>query len=69
MMVYHYSYRFSIKNEGQQYSAVWSILCTNASGDITEVHYNNRTMKPLQAPIHVVTPFYHAYKVCKHFPY
>ncbi|XP_045103370.1 gamma-butyrobetaine dioxygenase-like isoform X3 [Portunus trituberculatus] len=55
--------RFSIKNEGQQYSAVWPILCTNASGDITEVHYNNRTMKPLQAPTHVVTPFYHAYKL------
>lgn len=55
--------RFSIKNEGQQYSALWPILCTNSDGDVTEVHYNNRTMKPLQAPTHVVTPFYHAYKL------
>ncbi|KAG0713455.1 Gamma-butyrobetaine dioxygenase [Chionoecetes opilio] len=55
--------RFSIKNEGQQYSSVWPILCTNSDGDMTEVHYNNRTMKPLQAPTHVVTPFYHAYKL------
>ncbi|KAK4316303.1 hypothetical protein Pmani_012523 [Petrolisthes manimaculis] len=55
--------RFAIKNEGQQYSALWPILCTNADGDMTEVHYNNRTMKPLQAPTHVVTPFYHAHKL------
>ncbi|KAK8748261.1 hypothetical protein OTU49_016393 [Cherax quadricarinatus] len=55
--------RFSIKNEGRQYSALWPILCTNSEGDVTEVHYNNRTMKPLQAPTHVVTPFYHAYKL------
>lgn len=55
--------RFHIKNDGQQYSAVWPILCTNSEGDVTEVHYNNRTMKPLQAPTHVITPFYHAYKL------
>ncbi|XP_064114241.1 gamma-butyrobetaine dioxygenase-like isoform X1 [Macrobrachium nipponense] len=55
--------RFSIKNDGQQYSAIWPVLCTNSNGDVTEVHYNNRTMKPLQAPTHVVTPFYHAYKL------
>ncbi|KAK7072111.1 hypothetical protein SK128_005471 [Halocaridina rubra] len=55
--------RFSIKNDGQKYSALWPILCTNSDGDVTEVHYNNRTMKPLQAPTHVVTPFYHAYRL------
>lgn len=57
------SRRFSIKNEGKQYSALWPVLCTNTDGDVTEVHYNNRTMKPLQAPTHVVTPFYQAYRV------
>ncbi|XP_042878598.1 gamma-butyrobetaine dioxygenase-like isoform X1 [Penaeus japonicus] len=55
--------RFSIKNEGKQYSALWPVLCTNTDGDVTEVHYNNRTMKPLQAPTHVVTPFYQAYRL------
>lgn len=55
--------RFSVTNEGQQYSAVWPVLCTNSDGDVIEVHYNNRTMKPLQAPTHVVIPFYHAYKL------
>ncbi|KAA0191833.1 hypothetical protein HAZT_HAZT010520 [Hyalella azteca] len=55
--------RFSIKNSGMRYSAIWPVICTNSDGDITEIHYNNRTMQPLQAPTHVVTPFYHAYKL------
>uniref|UniRef100_A0A6A7FM21 Gamma-butyrobetaine dioxygenase-like n=1 Tax=Hirondellea gigas TaxID=1518452 RepID=A0A6A7FM21_9CRUS len=55
--------RFSIKNSGMRYSSIWPVICTNGEGDITEIHYNNRTMQPLQAPTHVVTPFYHAYKL------
>ncbi|KAF2358772.1 protein of unknown function DUF971 [Trinorchestia longiramus] len=55
--------RFSIKNSGMRYSALWPVICTDSEGDITEIHYNNRTMQPLQAPTHVVTPFYHAYKM------
>lgn len=46
-----------------RYSALWQVICLDAEGDVTEIHYNNRTMQPLQAPVHVVTPFYHAYKV------
>ncbi|MCL4116511.1 UNVERIFIED_CONTAM: hypothetical protein GTU68_031706, partial [Idotea baltica] len=55
--------RFSIKNAGMRYSALWQVICLDADGDVSEIHYNNRTMQPLQAPTHVVTPFYHAYKM------
>ncbi|XP_076058751.1 gamma-butyrobetaine dioxygenase-like isoform X2 [Oratosquilla oratoria] len=55
--------RFSIKNDGMRYSALWPIICTNSDGDITEIHHNNRTMQPLQAPTHVISPFYHAYRL------
>ncbi|XP_050704041.1 gamma-butyrobetaine dioxygenase-like isoform X2 [Eriocheir sinensis] len=55
--------RFWVRNEGQQYSAVWPVLCTNSDGDVIELHYNNRVMQPLQASTHVVIPFYHAYKL------
>ncbi|RXG62471.1 Gamma-butyrobetaine dioxygenase, partial [Armadillidium vulgare] len=55
--------RFSIKHDGMRYSALWQVICLDAEGDVSEIHYNNRTMQPLQAPVHVVTPFYHAYKM------
>jgi len=55
--------RFSIKNQNQRYSNMWPIIVTDAEGDVQEIHYNNRTMGPLQAPDHVVVPFYHAYKL------
>jgi len=59
----HTDVRFSIKNEGRRYSATWPIITTNSEGEVVEIHYNNRTMQPLQAPTEVVSPFYHAYKV------
>ncbi|KAG7170366.1 Gamma-butyrobetaine dioxygenase-like 3 [Homarus americanus] len=68
-LAHHTDMNYREKSPGMQllhclkYSALWPILCTNREGDVTEVHYNNRTMKPLQAPTHVVTPFYHAYKL------
>ncbi|XP_046394006.1 gamma-butyrobetaine dioxygenase-like [Ischnura elegans] len=55
--------RFQIKNQGNRYSQLWPIICLNSEGDITEIHYNNRTMGPVQSPSHVVVPFYHAYKL------
>ncbi|XP_037072112.1 gamma-butyrobetaine dioxygenase-like [Pollicipes pollicipes] len=55
--------RFSIKNKEMRYSNMWPIIVTNPEGDVQEIHYNNRTMGPLQAPDHVVVPFYHAYKL------
>ncbi|XP_043244182.1 gamma-butyrobetaine dioxygenase-like [Amphibalanus amphitrite] len=54
---------FSIKNKGQRYGNMVPIIVTDSEGDVTEIHYNNRTMGPLQAPDHVVVPFYHAYKL------
>lgn len=53
--------RFQINLNTRKFSQTWPIICTNNEGDITEIHYNNRTMGPLQAPSHLVTPFYHAY--------
>lgn len=55
--------RFQIKNKGKRYSQLWPVICLNQDGDITEIHYNNRTMGPLQTPSHIVVPFYHAYKL------
>ena len=47
----------------RKFSNQTPILCTNNEGHVTEIHYNNRTMGPLQMPSHLVTPFYHAYRV------
>lgn len=55
--------RFQIKNQGQRYSQVWPVITLGDNGDVKEVHYNNRTMGPLQVPTRYVTPFYHAYKM------
>lgn len=46
-----------------KFAQTWPIICTDNEGAVTEIHYNNRTMGPLQAPSHLVTPFYHAYHV------
>lgn len=54
--------RFSIFNDGQRYMNMWPVIVTDTNGDVQEIHYNNRTMGPLQAPDHVVVPFYHAYR-------
>ncbi|CAG2053397.1 unnamed protein product [Timema podura] len=54
--------RFQIKNKGKRYSQLWPVICVNQEGDVSEIHYNNRTMGPLQVPSHIVVPFYHAYK-------
>ena len=40
--------RFSIKNKGQRYGNMVPIIVTDPEGDVTEIHYNNRTMGPLQ---------------------
>lgn len=45
-----------------KYSQHWPIICVDKNDDITEIHLNNRTMGPLQAPSHLVFAFYHAYK-------
>nr|CAG4637028.1 EOG090X06NC [Ceriodaphnia reticulata]SVE72949.1 EOG090X06NC [Ceriodaphnia reticulata] len=56
--------QFQINVNGMKFSQTWPIICTDNDGAVTEIHYNNRTMGPLQAPSHLVTPFYHAYHVC-----
>jgi len=53
--------RFQINVNGRKFSQVWPVICLDDKGEICEIHYNNRTMGPLQAPTHLVTPFYHAY--------
>jgi len=55
--------KFQIEVNDRKFSNTWPILCTNNEGHVTEIHYNNRTMGPLQTPSHLVTPFYHAYKL------
>ncbi|GLH11188.1 MIP04111p [Gryllus bimaculatus] len=55
--------RFQIKTKGKRYSQLWPIITLNQDGDVCEIHYNNRTMGPLQAPSHIIVPFYHAYKL------
>nr|CAD7460450.1 unnamed protein product [Timema tahoe] len=47
----------------KRYSQLWPVICVNQEGDVSEIHYNNRTMGPLQVPSHIVVPFYHAYKL------
>nr|CAD7258918.1 unnamed protein product [Timema shepardi] len=47
----------------KRYSQLWPVICVNHDGDVSEIHYNNRTMGPLQVPSHIVLPFYHAYKL------
>jgi len=55
--------RFSITNAGRRYSTSFPVITCSSEGVITEIHYNNRTMQPLQAPPEMVAPFYHAYKL------
>lgn len=55
--------KFQIEVNDRKFSNHWPILCTNSEGHVTEIHYNNRTMGPLQTPTHLVSPFYHAYKL------
>uniref|UniRef100_T1IZY7 Gamma-butyrobetaine dioxygenase n=1 Tax=Strigamia maritima TaxID=126957 RepID=T1IZY7_STRMM len=55
--------KFSIKNKNLKYSQYWPIICTDKQDEITEIHYNNRTMGPVQTPSHLVLPFYHAYRL------
>jgi len=55
--------KFQIEVNDRKFSNQTPILCTNNEGHVTEIHYNNRTMGPLQMPSHLVTPFYHAYRL------
>ncbi|CAG0919307.1 unnamed protein product [Notodromas monacha] len=54
--------RFQIKMDGKRYSQLWPVIALDSHGDLAEIHYNNRTSGPLQAPNNVVIPFYHALK-------
>ncbi|GAB6022827.1 hypothetical protein CHUAL_006923 [Chamberlinius hualienensis] len=55
--------KFSITSKNLKYSQHWPIICVDKDGEVTEIHCNNRTMGPLQAPSHLVLAFYHAYKL------
>lgn len=55
--------KFSITTKNLKYSQHWPIICVDKDGELTEIHLNNRTMGPLQAPSHLVLAFYHAYQL------
>ncbi|CAG0886700.1 unnamed protein product, partial [Darwinula stevensoni] len=55
--------RFQIKSGGKRYSNLWPVILLDNQGNVSEIHYNNRTMGPLQAPGHIIIPFYHALKL------
>lgn len=55
--------KFSIKSHAMTYSQSFPVICVDNEGEIEEIHYNNRTMSPLQTQSHLVTPFYHAYRI------
>ncbi|XP_064480539.1 gamma-butyrobetaine dioxygenase-like isoform X2 [Ornithodoros turicata] len=54
--------QFSISSHNMRYSQTTPIICVGKDGNTEEIHYNNRTMAPLQAPPQLVKPFYHALK-------
>lgn len=53
---------FSISSHNMRYSQMNPIICVGKEGNVEEIHYNNRTMAPIQTPSHLVAPFYHALK-------
>ncbi|KAG0413944.1 hypothetical protein HPB47_008897 [Ixodes persulcatus] len=54
--------QFSIASHNMRYSQMSPIICVGKDGSVEEIHYNNRTLAPIQAPAHLVAPFYHALK-------
>lgn len=52
--------QFSISSHNMRYSQMSPIICVGKDGNPEEIHYNNRTMAPLQVPPQIVAPFYHA---------
>lgn len=55
--------KFAIKSHSMNYSQTIPVICVDKDGEVQEIHYNNRTMAPLQVPSHLVMPFYHAYQL------
>ncbi|XP_023233830.1 uncharacterized protein LOC111633481 [Centruroides sculpturatus] len=55
--------KFAIKSHSMNYSQTIPVICVDNDGEVQEIHYNNRTMAPLQIPSHLVMPFYHAYQL------
>lgn len=53
---------FSIMTSKMRYSQQCPTICTGRNGELLEIHYNNRTTRPLQAPSQVIPAYYHAYK-------
>lgn len=54
--------KFQLLTRGMEYMNYQSILKLNRSRQITEVHYNNRLMAPLEGPSKSLNTFYAAYK-------
>ncbi|KAH7953218.1 hypothetical protein HPB49_006188 [Dermacentor silvarum] len=54
--------QFSIFSHKMRYSQTKPVICVNKDGNVCEIHYNNRTLAPVQTAPHLVAPFYHALK-------
>ncbi|XP_076351037.1 gamma-butyrobetaine dioxygenase-like [Tachypleus tridentatus] len=54
---------FAIKSHSMRYSQCIPVICVDKNGEVQEIHYNNRTLSPIQLPSHLVLPFYYAYKL------
>ncbi|XP_054926609.1 gamma-butyrobetaine dioxygenase-like isoform X5 [Dermacentor andersoni] len=54
--------QFSIFSHKMRYSQTRPVICVNKDGNVCEIHYNNRTLAPVQVAPHLVAPFYHALK-------
>lgn len=53
---------FSIFSHNMRYSQTKPVICVNKEGNVSEIHYNNRTLAPVQMAPHLVSAFYHALK-------
>ncbi|XP_037276727.2 gamma-butyrobetaine dioxygenase-like [Rhipicephalus microplus] len=54
--------QFSIISHNMRYSQTKPVICVNKDGHVCEIHYNNRTLAPVQTSPHLVAPLYHALK-------
>lgn len=54
--------QFSIFSHNMRYSQMRPVICVNKEGNVSEIHYNNRTLAPVQVTPHLIAPFYHALK-------
>ncbi|EDV19874.1 uncharacterized protein TRIADDRAFT_61648 [Trichoplax adhaerens] len=55
--------KFELTTESFTYNQTKPIICLDKDGNFSEIHVNNRTMGPIQAPKETINPFYSAYNI------